>query len=76
MPVFRSGGSVINLPVGASYIFIASPHGAEWRLFSGLKLGQHYKAWCSEDGEVHHEQCAPPPPAKRQENSRIKHDYK
>ena len=60
MPVFRSGGSVINLPVGASYIFIASPDAAEWNLFSGLKKGQHYKAWCSEDGDLHHEQCAPP----------------
>jgi hypothetical protein len=69
MPVFRSGGSVINLPKGASYIFIASPQAAEWRLFSNLTLGQHYKAWCSEDGKLHHEQCAPPP-AKKDEEER------
>lgn len=65
MPVFRSGGSVINLPVGASYTFIASPQAAEWYLFSGLIKGQHYKAWCSEDGELRHEQCVFPPPAKK-----------
>lgn len=60
MPVFRAGGSVINLPVGASYIFIASPDAAEWYLFRGLKRGKHYKAWCSEDGDLHHKQCDPP----------------
>ena len=60
MPVFRAGGSAINLPVGASYIFIASPDAAEWRLFYSLKRGKHYKAWCSEDGKLHHKQCAPP----------------
>ena len=71
MPVFRSGGSVINLPVGKSYIFIASPDGAEWYLFSGLIKGQHYKAWCSDDGVLHHEKCAPPP-AKKDREERLK----
>ena len=72
MPVFRSGGSAINLPVGASYIFIASPDAAEWRLFSGLKKGQRYKAWCSEDGILHHEKCAPPP-AEKDKEERLGH---
>ena len=40
-------------------------------LFSGLKKGQRYKAWCSDDGVLHHEKCAPPP-AKKEREERLK----
>ena len=52
MPIFRAGNSAINIPEGSSYITIASPHAAEWRVCGLCKggesvIGKKYKIWCA-----------------------------
>ena len=51
MPIFRAGGSTINLPNGASYVCKGSRDTAEFRLCPGMQLGQYYKVSCK-DGQL------------------------
>jgi len=51
MPIFECGTSKINLPEGHSYIFLANPNGAEWKVIPylcNIKLtkGEHYTVRC------------------------------
>ncbi|MAT63421.1 MAG: hypothetical protein CL881_06435 [Dehalococcoidia bacterium] len=51
MPIFEFNNSRISIPENHSYVFIATPHGAEWHVVphvSNVRLvrGERYKVEC------------------------------